>query len=189
MIINSKHGGGGITPMGKKLITDTNETDVAAFATAQVSSDTLLAENIKKDVNILGVVGNYEGGGGRVVRGSYTPAANTTVLTHNANFDAYFFVIYPTEEAAAAIIADTSSTQYYMMYAFGLKAPSYIPKTISSKEYKTTQGIGRYGRGSVGNYAYSGEFVDIQNNKITLYVRDVMMAGQTYNYVIWEITE
>lgn len=53
----------GITPSGKKLITDTSETDVAAFATAQISSDTLLAENIKKDVNILGVVGSFEGGG------------------------------------------------------------------------------------------------------------------------------
>lgn len=53
-----------IIPSGKKSITDTSETDVAEYATAQVIDADLVAENIKKDVNILGVVGTYEGGGG-----------------------------------------------------------------------------------------------------------------------------
>jgi len=50
----------GITPTGKKSITDTTETDVTNYATAQVSDSNLKATNIKKDVTILGVTGSYE---------------------------------------------------------------------------------------------------------------------------------
>ncbi len=52
----------GITPTGKKEITDTNEVDVTNFATAQVVDSNLTAENIKKDVTILGITGTHEGG-------------------------------------------------------------------------------------------------------------------------------
>lgn len=55
----------GITkPSGKKSITTTAETNVADYATAQISDANLVAGNIKKDVPILGVTGSYEGGGG-----------------------------------------------------------------------------------------------------------------------------
>ena len=54
----------GITPTGTINITDTALTDVAQYRNAQVSSETLIAENIKKDVEILGVTGTFEGGGG-----------------------------------------------------------------------------------------------------------------------------
>lgn len=80
---------GGITPSGKKLITDTSETDVAAFATAQISSDTLLAENIKKNVNILGVVGSFEGGGATITDG-------IVVTSRNANGEPLAVDIYGT---------------------------------------------------------------------------------------------
>ncbi len=54
----------GITkPSGKKSITTTAETNVADYATAQISDANLVAGNIKKDVAILGVTGSYEGGG------------------------------------------------------------------------------------------------------------------------------
>lgn len=49
-----------ITPEGKKNITDTTETDVTAYATAQVVDENLVEGNIKKDVTILGVTGTYE---------------------------------------------------------------------------------------------------------------------------------
>ena len=52
----------GITPTGKKEITDMNEVDVTNFATAQVVDSNLTAENIKKDVTILGITGTHEGG-------------------------------------------------------------------------------------------------------------------------------
>lgn len=53
----------GITPTGTINITDTALTDVAQYRNAQVSSETLIADNIKKDVEILGVTGTFEGGG------------------------------------------------------------------------------------------------------------------------------
>lgn len=52
---------GGITPTGTINITDTALTDVAQYRYAQISSETLIAENIKKEVDILGVTGTYEG--------------------------------------------------------------------------------------------------------------------------------
>lgn len=54
----------GVQPTGKKEITSTAEVNVANYATAQVVDEDLVAGNIKKDVDILGVVGTYEGGGG-----------------------------------------------------------------------------------------------------------------------------
>ena len=55
---------GGATPTGKKTIDTTAEVDVASYATAQVVDENLTAENIKKDVEVLGITGEYEGGGG-----------------------------------------------------------------------------------------------------------------------------
>lgn len=49
-----------VEPTGNKEITDTAETDVSAYATAQVVDANLIAGNIKKDVEILGVTGTYE---------------------------------------------------------------------------------------------------------------------------------
>jgi len=54
----------GITPTGNINITDMNVTNVTNYATAQVVDSDLVASNIKKDVNILGVVGTYEASGG-----------------------------------------------------------------------------------------------------------------------------
>ena len=50
----------GVQPTGKKEITSTAEVNVANYATAQVVDEDLVAGNIKKDVDILGVVGSYE---------------------------------------------------------------------------------------------------------------------------------
>ena len=50
----------GVQPSGKKEITSTAEVNVANYATAQVVDEDLVAGNIKKDVDILGVVGSYE---------------------------------------------------------------------------------------------------------------------------------
>lgn len=49
-----------ITPTGKIDITGTAEVDVTNYAAAQVVDANLIAENIKKDVTILGVTGTYE---------------------------------------------------------------------------------------------------------------------------------
>lgn len=47
-------------PTGNVEITSTESVNVAAYATAQVVDANLIAENIKKDVTILGVTGTYE---------------------------------------------------------------------------------------------------------------------------------
>lgn len=47
-------------PTGNVEITSTESVNVAAYATAQVVDANLVAENIKKDVTILGVTGTYE---------------------------------------------------------------------------------------------------------------------------------
>lgn len=49
-----------ITPTGSIELKDTAETDVTAYAKAQVVDANLIAGNIKKDVTILGVTGTYE---------------------------------------------------------------------------------------------------------------------------------
>lgn len=49
---------------GTLNITNTSAADVTNYASAQVVDSNLVAGNIKKDVNILGVTGTYEGSGG-----------------------------------------------------------------------------------------------------------------------------
>lgn len=107
--------GQGGTPTGKKLITDTSETDVAAFATAQVSSDTLLAENIKKDVNILGVVGSLEGGGIDALL--YTDQIRFYNRYPSANPDIYA----PRVDSCGYMFASTSYGQIYPYTTIKLK--------------------------------------------------------------------
>ena len=84
---------GGITPTGNINITDTNVTDVTNYATATIVDADLVASNIKKNVNILGVVGSFEGGGSlpssisKIDGGSFTVASDTATdymwITHN----------------------------------------------------------------------------------------------------------
>lgn len=50
----------GITPTGNINITDTNSTNVANYATAQVVDANLAAGNIKSGVTILGIAGSYD---------------------------------------------------------------------------------------------------------------------------------
>ena len=52
----------GQAPSGNIDITSTEQTNVAEYATAQVVDENLVAGNIKKDVEILGVTGTFEGG-------------------------------------------------------------------------------------------------------------------------------
>ena len=68
---------GYVKPSGTKYITTTDSVDVTSYANAQIQSSTLIAENIKKGVNILGTTGTYEGsGGGGVVVVDELPTEN-----------------------------------------------------------------------------------------------------------------
>ena len=53
----------GIIPTGNINITSTSQTNVKLYETAQVVDNNLVPGNIKKDVNILGIIGTLEGGG------------------------------------------------------------------------------------------------------------------------------
>jgi hypothetical protein len=50
-----------VLPTGKIEITDTKETDVSQYATAQIVDVNLKAENIKDGVLVLGITGTYTG--------------------------------------------------------------------------------------------------------------------------------
>lgn len=52
-----------VAPTGKKNITDTAETDVTNYASAQVVDANLVPENIAAGAVVLGVVGTHQGGG------------------------------------------------------------------------------------------------------------------------------
>ena len=68
---------------GKINITSTAEVDVTAYASAQVVDANLVAGNIKKDVSILGITGEYEGGGGSSPADTVFPVQANVNITNN----------------------------------------------------------------------------------------------------------
>lgn len=64
------------TPSGNIDITDTEITDVSDYATAQVVDENLVAGNIKKDVEILGVTGTYPSGNKNITDTNVTDVAD-----------------------------------------------------------------------------------------------------------------
>ena len=99
-----------VTPTGNINITSTAQTDVSAYATAQVVDADLVAGNIKKDVNILGITGTYEGGGG---------GADPLVYEENAITD----MVVPS--------GATSIRQYFYVYQTSLKT-LVIPDSVQT---------------------------------------------------------
>lgn len=69
-----------IIPYGTIDITNTEEVDVGAYKTAKVVDSNLIEENIKKDVNILGIVGTFNG----VDTSNATATANDILLGKTA---------------------------------------------------------------------------------------------------------
>ena len=53
-----------VKPSGTLQIKNAQQVDVSNYQYAKVTDANLTAENIKKDVTILGVAGTYDGGGG-----------------------------------------------------------------------------------------------------------------------------
>ena len=99
----------GSTPTGKKEITSTAEVNVASYATAQVVDADLVASNIKKDVDILGVVGSYEGGGG-----SSDFSTAEIVITNSSSSDQQlsgFVVIESDDSMGYSCSVTTNSTK------------------------------------------------------------------------------
>jgi len=62
---------------------------VTNYATAQIVDADLVAGNIKKDVNILGVTGTYEGSGGGSLQGYTLTLTNNDEYSNECEVDCY----------------------------------------------------------------------------------------------------
>ena len=102
------------TPTGKLSITGTSEVNCASYATAQVSDADLVAENIKKDVSILGVTGSYEGGGSS----DFSTAEVTLVLNANGELEGAF--VYEEDEEAYSYGVEMQSGTYTVILYKGI---------------------------------------------------------------------
>lgn len=91
----------GVQPTGKKEITSTAEVNVASYATAQVVDEDLVAGNIKKDVDILGVVGSYE----PAAPASDFSTATVAVINQAVGLDCHFLApVVDTESDPALLV-------------------------------------------------------------------------------------
>lgn len=134
-------------PQGNKALTPTlaaqTDVDVKTFATASVAAITkellasldadFVAENIKKGVDLFGLVGTLEGGGGGggVVTGTLIPAsAAIQTITHNLGRTPSGIVIYDTsannytsdKKTGVYFAAGTPEGQTYFVYYGGAMA-------------------------------------------------------------------
>jgi hypothetical protein len=110
-------------PSGKKTIDSTAEVDVSAYATAQVVDANLTAENIKKDVEVLGITGSYEGGGGS---SDFTTAEVTVVYTVNDDYS--FPLVYAADENE---LGEGSPKMIYNMAFLPAPDPPGYPVTLT----------------------------------------------------------
>ena len=109
-----------VKPSGKKSITTTAETNVANYATAQISDANLVAGNIKKDVPILGVTGSYEGGGS-----SDFSTATVTVI-NNTQAELYFLGSYLKSDRSAYISEASIGTSNATILLYKNKAETFL---------------------------------------------------------------
>lgn len=130
----------GVQPTGKKEITSTAEVNVANYATAQVVDEDLVAGNIKKDVDILGVIGSYEGAGNPNTKQTVTG----TLANPWGNIDI---------DALATALTNKNATAYIDIDASALSAG-----TISSKPSVSTEEHNIYITGS-----------NIEDNNVSAY--------------------
>lgn len=187
---------GGITPSGNINITDTNVTDVTNYATAQVVDADLVAENIKKDVNILGIVGSFEGGGGslpsvisKIDGGSFTPAANIKCsqysIPHNLGEMPKGAVIWCPE----SMDSETAPLTYGVVYAF----LSFLQ--IATKDGGYTYGFNHFYRRTtyagayLREYIFSSETARSNSATTTSFKHNIddnyYFAGTTYKWMAW----
>ena len=66
-------------PTGNINITNTNSVNVSDYATAQIVDANLIAENIKKDITVLGITGTHESG--------IIPTGKITITENDTNID------------------------------------------------------------------------------------------------------
>ena len=186
---------GGITPSGNINITNTNVTDVTNYATAQVVDADLVAENIKKDVNILGVVGSFEGGGSlpsvisKIDGGSFTPASNINChgygIQHNLGVMPKGAIIWCPE----LMDSETAPLNYGLVYAF----LSFLQIATSNGGY--SYGFNHWYRKATSAGAFlreitfSSETSRSNSATTTTFKHNIndnyYFAGKTYKWLAW----
>lgn len=112
---------GGATPTGKKTIDTTAEVDVASYATAQVVDENLTAANIKKDVEVLGITGEFEGGGGGLASAVFPYSANVTYNVSGQLEGAFArFTEFTAFESPVCAIYDDVQNEYSLLQDIAL---------------------------------------------------------------------
>ena len=120
------------TPSGKLTITGTSEVNCSTYATAQVSDADLVAENIKKDVNILGVTGSYEGGGGS---SDFSTAELTIIVDSNPNnYGAMIYGSFETDTDGVFVEESFSIVPTYSEYTAKFVVKESLSIELSSDD-------------------------------------------------------
>jgi len=167
---------GGATPTGKKTIDTTAEVDVASYATAQVVDENLAAENIKKDVSVLGITGEYEGSGGE-----FAPVEITLIL--NGDGESETFNILP---------CDYDETEQTFIYRSGFFVDNENGVNAESTEFTITNPIGtQTGQETETIYIQTGHTVYVYALKYgeaytvtgSAEVVNIIEGGETYKDV------
>lgn len=130
----------GITPTGNINITDTNVTDVTEYATAQVISENLKSENIKKDIDILGVTGSFEGGGGAGGEYGIIPTYN---LDGTQSLNIVDAADYTSEVRKFRIVTDGSQDTYGRL-SFPVRTDAKVLYVIINSEGAGLNSTDRY---------------------------------------------
>jgi len=130
-------------PEGNINITNTSQTDVSAYATAQVVDADLVASNIKKDVDILGVVGTYEGSGSNAFIlvnsiSGVTLTCDSQTYTLGADETSHAFEVGIGTHSVSATLGSTTTTSVIVstatVYEIGLR-PSFVPPEYQEVQY------------------------------------------------------
>lgn len=165
---------GGITPSGKINITNTEEINVTNYATAQVVDSNLSAENIKKDISILGVTGTFEGeSGGDTTQEDGLITREGTSYTNNRVTKVGQYVFYKSNLTTVNISNATSIENYAFQHCKNLISIN-LPKatSISNQAFASCTklaGVDFPNATSIGNQAfeYCSNLTNVSLPKVT----------------------
>lgn len=143
----------------------------------QLDSD-FVAENIKKGVDLFGLLGTLEAGGGggfQVALGTFTPAETTSLnsippisIEHNAGFTPDVFIFYNATASTYGILAISAKKDIL----WGTGGSSYTC-------YAMYHGNSSMGEGELKQFPLTGEVAYIRSN-IT---KHKVAAGQEYRWI------
>lgn len=127
-----------ISPDSGKVLSSVSVAAITKELLASLDTD-FVAENIKKDVDLFGLIGTLAGGGGGdAVTGSFTGESNTyhdfRFNETNLGFTPDVFIMYPSEYPNT-VSSRTSAAVQFLNYSFRITANQTTENNISA--YKT----------------------------------------------------